>query len=190
MERSWIWHSGHVPCGGPHGARKPLPEVELEVVRGKTIQRWRPLTVPAFLMGSATDCDLVLCQANFPEVFAYFMLRPGEVVLRHLGFRPELLLNGRPVTRAHLADQDLIQAGAFAFRVHIRFPEESVHAGQWPLTTAPASAWPKRDADGLEKQAVLLDAVKAEFSPSSISLRIFRCPEPSQAALGTPGGHR
>ncbi|MFV2068198.1 MAG: hypothetical protein ACC645_14595, partial [Pirellulales bacterium] len=80
---------------GLHSASS-LPHVELEIVRGRAEYRRRPVAVPAFLIGSALDCDLVLAAPKFPDVPAYFRLTEPGVVVRHLRFAPLLRINGRP----------------------------------------------------------------------------------------------
>lgn len=101
------------------GAVPPRPYVELEILRGRAQCRRRPMTVPAFLIGSARDCDLVLAAPRFPDVHAYFRLTESGVVVRHLGFAPLLCINGRAVSSAQLRHGDRITAGPFEFALHI-----------------------------------------------------------------------
>jgi hypothetical protein len=97
--------------------------VHLEVTRGRTRYRLRPVQAPAFLIGAAADCDLVLGDRSFPEVHACLLLQRDEVAIRHLGFAPGLLVNGAPVGRAALAHGDTIEAGPYAFRLLLSPPE-------------------------------------------------------------------
>ncbi|MEX0938880.1 MAG: FHA domain-containing protein [Pirellulales bacterium] len=101
------------------------PTVALEIVRGRARRRVRPVDVPAFLIGSAVDCDLVLGDPRFPEVHAYVLLQNGEVSIRQLGFLPEITLNGQRFTKTMLTDGDRIRTGPFEFRVHIASPSGS-----------------------------------------------------------------
>jgi hypothetical protein len=93
--------------------------VELEIVRGQAQQRRRPVAGPAFLMGTSCECDLVLSGAQFSEVYACFLVHPGEVTMRQVGEGPAILINGRPTSVANLRDGDRISAGPFEFVVRI-----------------------------------------------------------------------
>ena len=102
----------------------PVPQVELEIVRGRARHLTRPVLARAFLIGTATDCDLVLGDARFPEVHAYLLRGPSGVTVRWLGEGPELTVNGRTaLLSAPLADKDLLRAGSYEFRVRIRWPQ-------------------------------------------------------------------
>jgi pSer/pThr/pTyr-binding forkhead associated (FHA) protein len=98
-----------------------LPHVTLHIVRGQARQRVRHVTTPAYLIGSAPDCDLVIGDPQFPHVFAYLIVHSGGVFVRHLGFEPELIVNGRPATRVALRDGDRMQLGPFEFIVGIEW---------------------------------------------------------------------
>jgi hypothetical protein len=47
------------------------PQVSLENTRGRVQQRVRQVKNRVFLIGAATDCDLVLGDLQFPEAYAY-----------------------------------------------------------------------------------------------------------------------
>ncbi|HEX2477487.1 MAG TPA: FHA domain-containing protein [Lacipirellulaceae bacterium] len=93
--------------------------VELEIVRGQAQQRHRPVTGPAFLIGTSSECDLVLSAAQFSEVYACLVVLPSQVTMRQLGDGPAILINGQPASDARLLDGDRIAAGPFEFVVHI-----------------------------------------------------------------------
>jgi Inner membrane component of T3SS, cytoplasmic domain len=108
----------------PHRLRdgtsgRVLPHVELEILRGRAQNRVRPVKVPAFLIGSATDCDLVLGDNRFPEAHSYLLVSPNEVALRWLGVGPRVTVNNEPVDKARLADGDHLQMGPYHFRIAI-----------------------------------------------------------------------
>ncbi len=103
--------------------QRGLPKVELEILRGRAQNRVRPVRVAAFLIGSATDCDLVLGDSKFPEAHCYLMLAPREVSLRWLGFGPEVAVNGQPIHRTRLRDGDHLRMGPYEFRISIRIVE-------------------------------------------------------------------
>jgi hypothetical protein len=111
----------HVPTDG--GTKHELPLVELEILRGRAQNRVRPVKVPAFLIGSALDCDLVLGDHRFPEAHSYLLLSASEVALRWLGVGPEVSVNGKTIQRARLRDGDHLQLGPYEFRISIRLRE-------------------------------------------------------------------
>jgi predicted component of type VI protein secretion system len=95
-------------------------QVSLEIVRGRARNKLRLVEARAFLIGSATDCDLVLGDPHFPPVHAYLLRSPQEMTIRWLGAGPALSVNGREAIESEtLADQDLIRTGPYEFRVHI-----------------------------------------------------------------------
>ena len=48
---------------GPH-YRRTLPRVRLEIRRGKAQNKIRTVTGPVYLIGTASDCDLVLVEGD------------------------------------------------------------------------------------------------------------------------------
>jgi hypothetical protein len=112
----------HLPRGS-RGAARDLPEVELTILRGRAQNLVRPVKAPAFLIGSATDCDLVLGDSRFPDAHSYLLLSPSEVGVRWLGFGPQVAINGELIEKAALCDGDHLQMGPYEFRVSIRLVE-------------------------------------------------------------------
>jgi pSer/pThr/pTyr-binding forkhead associated (FHA) protein len=98
---------------------KCAQRVELEIVRGQAQQRRRPVIGPAFLIGTSSECDLVLSAPQFSEVYACLVVLPSQVSVRQLGDGPAILINGRPAHDAILRDSDRIAAGPLEFVVHI-----------------------------------------------------------------------
>jgi pSer/pThr/pTyr-binding forkhead associated (FHA) protein len=95
-------------------------QVSLEIVRGRARNKLRLVEARAFLIGSATDCDLVLGDPHFPPVHAYLLRSPQTTTIRWLGSGPALSVNDREAIESEpLADQDLIRTGPYEFRVHI-----------------------------------------------------------------------
>ena len=99
-----------------------LPRVELEILRGRAKQKIRRIDVPVFLIGSARDCDLVLADADFPEVHTYVYVNQGGVSVRRLGDGPELAVDGREVQSSPLTDGQTLQIGKYEFAVRIDAP--------------------------------------------------------------------
>ncbi len=118
MGTTFYRHDGQ-DLPGPH-VRRGMPEVELEILRGRAQNRIRLVREPAFLIGSANDCDLVLGDSHFPEAHSYLLLAPHEVTLRWLGTGPEVMVNAEPVVRLALEDGDLLETGPYKFRISIR----------------------------------------------------------------------
>jgi len=118
MARNYRLHNPQDPSG-PH-TRSSLPQVTLEIIRGRARQRIRPIVRPAFLIGSAADSDLMLGSQAFPTAHCYLLLNPEGVGLRWLGFAPEVLVNDRPVEKAELQDGDVLRTGPYEFRIRIR----------------------------------------------------------------------
>src|SRR4029078_11304481 len=104
---------------GPHYLPQ-LPQVGLEIVRGKASRRIREVNPPVFLVGAAEDCDLVLGDLRFPEAYAYLYVTIRGVSVRHLGEGPELYVNGELTESALLADGDILELGVYEFQVHIQ----------------------------------------------------------------------
>ena len=108
----------------PHGqALAPAKRlVSLEVVRGRVSQPLRTVAEAVFLIGSGTDCDLVLGDDSFPESYAAITTTSGGVNLRHLGGGPAILVRGSAVSQfggASIVSGDLVEMGSLAFRVRI-----------------------------------------------------------------------
>lgn len=123
MQKRFIRHNPHIvpQQRGDHSFSEELvPEVSVEIVRGRARQRRRPVDSAAYLIGAAPDCDLVLAAPRFPEVYAYLLHGPQGVAIRHLGFVPELKVNGKSVSSAGLSDGDHLELGPFELRVHIQ----------------------------------------------------------------------
>lgn len=119
MDRPTDTHARHT-AGGPH-FRSPGPRVELEITRGHARHKVRRVSVRAYLIGTASDCDLVLGDVRFPQVHAYLLRGPAGATIRWLGQGPELTVNGHVAHASMpLADGDLVRTGTYEFRVHLQ----------------------------------------------------------------------
>jgi hypothetical protein len=96
---------------------QPKPRVTLEITRGKVQQRIRPIQGKVFLIGTASDCDLVLGDLSFPEVYAYLFVDASKIVIRRLGSGPALSISGERTDKAELFQGDEIRFGPFELRV-------------------------------------------------------------------------
>ena len=120
------WHDRH-SLARPNYLTK-LPQVELEITRGRARNRVRPMRGSTFLIGSGSECDLVLGDPQFQDVHGYLLIGTQGLVIRHLGFEPELTVDGRPIRKALLWNQARIRTGPFEFRVDIR---NGATDGEW-----------------------------------------------------------
>lgn len=110
---------------GPH--RLPgRPRVCLEITRGRVRQRLRAVSSRVFLIGAASDCDLVLGDLSFPEAYAYLFVEGAEVNIRRLGAGPELIIDGEAVESAELFHGDKLAFGPFELQILIEEPPASV----------------------------------------------------------------
>ncbi len=87
-----------------HGAAKPVA-----------------LDVPdvGFLVGTVPGCDLRLPGANLPPVLCLITRQPSGAGLRKLAPAQQLLVNGRPVSSAALADGDRVTLGPVELFVRV-----------------------------------------------------------------------
>jgi pSer/pThr/pTyr-binding forkhead associated (FHA) protein len=101
------------------GRDQNLPQVALEITRGRAKHKRRDVRSQAFLIGSAPDNDLVLGDPRFDELHSYVYLTPRKVTIRRLGGSPPLCVGGQAVSVATLADSDRVQMGPYEFQVRI-----------------------------------------------------------------------
>lgn len=139
-----------------------LPRVDLEILRGRARNKLRPVKVPVFLIGSARDCDLVLAEADFPEVHTYVYVNRGGVSVRRIAESPSLLINGREVQAAAIVDGQKLQIGRYEFEVRIDRPanprlhrEDEDGQQETPLLRI------KSDPPGLALVRALLEEIRA-----------------------------
>jgi pSer/pThr/pTyr-binding forkhead associated (FHA) protein len=98
------------------------PRVSLEITRGRVRQRIRPVRGRVFLIGTDSDCDLVLGDLAFPESYAYLFVQGARVSIRRLGSGPVLTVCGEQVETADLFHGDCVAFGPFELRVVIDQP--------------------------------------------------------------------
>jgi hypothetical protein len=109
--------------------RRGAAQVTLEIVRGKVRQRLRPVSGRVFLIGTASDCDLVLGDLSFPEVYAYLFVDGTKVTIRRLGSGPALSVGGDSTERSELFQGDEVRFGPFELRLMISEQTESLDDG-------------------------------------------------------------
>lgn len=113
------YHRGPYHSGQNHRADSPTAQVTLEITRGKVRQRLRPVSGRVFLIGTSSDCDLVLGDLSFPEVYAYLFVDGPKVTIRRLGAGPPLWVCGERLDRGELFQSDLVEFGPFELRIAI-----------------------------------------------------------------------
>ena len=106
----------------------------LEINRGQTGYPQRPVTVPRFLIGGGSGCDLRLGGPEIPPLHTVMIIGDGEVTVEAIAESPALQVNGRTVTSAVLHEGDTLGIGLFEF--HVRLHESAI------LETAPAPSNP------------------------------------------------
>ena len=103
----------------PRAPSRVRAGVALEITRGQARQRIRPVRERVFLIGTASDCDLVLGDLSFPEAYAYLFVAEDRVTIRRLGSGPELSVAGESVETAELFHGDVVRFGPFELRLSI-----------------------------------------------------------------------
>jgi hypothetical protein len=101
------------------GSGGPAAGVFLEIGRGRTAHRRRPVQSPRFLIGSSPRCDLCLGGAEIPPLHSMICVAGAEVWLEAMADSPELWVNGRPEKSLRLKDQDRLRIEPFELIVHL-----------------------------------------------------------------------
>jgi pSer/pThr/pTyr-binding forkhead associated (FHA) protein len=153
-----------------------LPQVQLEILRGRANRKVRRIDVPVYLIGSAPDCDLVLADTTFPEVHTYVYVTKQGVSVRRLGEGPELKVNGEAVQSATLNNGERVQLGSFEFTVRVVPPPHGRLAPASELETAPAVTATMSFAPGVAEVMALLADIRATLKIES-SLKLYIEPE-------------
>lgn len=136
----------HVPATTASANTAGTPSgVQLAIVRGVARNRLRTIHGPAFMIGTGSDCDLVLAAPDFPEVHSYLLITPRGIWVRYLGAGPAITVNGRVVQSAELSDGAALEIGPYGFRLHVESslqvlstqPSERPHsASGWQSVTS------------------------------------------------------
>ncbi len=91
----------------------------LHVSRGQTKFPHRPVTVPRFVIGSGSGCDIVLGDAHVPLIHTILLVDGGRVIAETVARSPLLKVNGNVVGTAILEDGDALAIGGFQFVVRL-----------------------------------------------------------------------
>jgi predicted component of type VI protein secretion system len=154
-------------------AARKLPRVELEILRGRARNKLRRIVVPVFLIGSARDCDLVLADADLPDVHTYLYVNRGGVSVRRIADSPALAVDGREVQSAAIVDGQKLQIGRYEFEVRIDRPTDPRDVSEEDETR---SALPdfrsESDPPGLSLVRALLEDIREALKVEA-SLQLY-----------------
>lgn len=89
----------------------------LEIRRGRARNRERQVIEPMFLVGTNTDCDMVLGDTQFAPIHFYILSRDGRTTIRRVGAKPEVTVNGKLLRSTSISDGDRIRTGPYEFLV-------------------------------------------------------------------------
>ena len=146
----------------------------LEIVRGRVKRRLRPIKGPVFLLGSASDCDLVLGDPRFPDAYAYIYEKPDGSVIRYLGAGPVLEVDGRTAETCQLRIGSHISAGPFEFVVHRDDHSFEGSDDDTELAFTPESPREEENSAAVDIVRALLADVRRKVLPPPAPLAAFR----------------
>jgi hypothetical protein len=158
----------------PHIRPAQAARVALEIMRGRVQQRVRPIAGKVFLIGAASDCDLVLGDLQFPEAYAYVFVSGCRVSIRRLGSGPELIVCGEPMDSGELFHGDLVELGPFELRVLIEGPPPG--GGQTddePDSSAEIAGMDAEMAGAVNEVRVLLMEIRRQMADEPPVLRLY-----------------
>jgi hypothetical protein len=141
------------------------PRVCLEIVRGRVRQRLRKVRGKVFLIGSASDCDLVLGDPAFPEAYAYLFIPSHGVTVRWLGAGPPMYVSGEKAEYAVLRNGDEIAFGPFALLVRIDGPPLRLPPQKRSYETPPPGFADLDDPPPREEVGMLVAEVRRTVIP-------------------------
>lgn len=90
----------------------------LEISRGKSKFRSRPVHEGRFLIGAGSTCHLQLGGDQVPMLHSVIESNDDGLSIEAIVAQPPLMINGRQRRSAHLSAGDVIEIGAFEFVVH------------------------------------------------------------------------
>jgi hypothetical protein len=131
----------------------------LEVTKGRTRFRRRPVTHPRFLIGAGSTCDLRLGGNEVPALHSIITVSGREIGLEAIAAEPALTVNGRIVHTASLHDGDVIAVGD----VELLARFEAGHSPVGAQMTKGPSAHGEGDRPAPERSAAeLVDLIDQE----------------------------
>ncbi len=155
-------------------------DVSLLISRGCVSEPLRSIDSPVFTLGSGQDCDLVLGDDQFPELFAYILRTHDGYRLRCLADEPVLTVNAEDVVATRLENGDRIRCGPYEFHfqkaasVPAAQPSDA-HASE--LTPPVAMRWTATDGqgtNGIERVHRLLRDIQLKIQRKEIYTQTHR----------------
>jgi pSer/pThr/pTyr-binding forkhead associated (FHA) protein len=95
---------------------------------GKTVER-REVDAPRYVIGRATECDLVIDNLGVSRQHSEIVIEGGVPVLKDMKSNNGTFVNGKRVTRYNLNDGDEISIGKFSISFHQEVKEQEEDAG-------------------------------------------------------------
>ena len=143
----------------PSDATVPI-QLVLEITRGSTEHRRRPVNRSRYLIGAGDACDLRLGGEKMPALHSIIATEGNEITLEAIAAEPALVVNGSQVDSVPLHDGDVITIGGV--EILARVETGSTPAGSAPLadtiTSDTSSARPLAELSADE----LVDMIEQE----------------------------
>lgn len=133
-------------------------QLTLEVTKGHTRFRTRPVTNPRFLIGAGETCDLRLGGENMPALHSIITVAGREIALEAIAAEPALIVNGRRVEHVDLHDGDLIAVGEVELLAHFEASRPPAQTEPEPLPAGLEVERPVADLSASE----LIDLIEHE----------------------------
>jgi len=125
----------------------------LRIARGQVTDREREIEVPVFTLGSASDCDLILGDEQFPELYAYILRTHDGYRLRTLAAEPILTVNAEDTAFTRLENGDRIRCGPYEFHFQ-KSANSQLQPSESPQSTTPPMDMPWVANDGQSRDGV------------------------------------
>lgn len=130
----------HVSSHTAPGSSQESASLVLEVQKGRTKFRRRPVDGRRFLIGSGRQCDLRLGGDAVPALHSVIHRNGGEIWIDAFAEAPPLRVNGHDVDIVRLEDGDTLEIADFQLVLRLQVAE----AAETPV----ASPVPENTADG------------------------------------------
>ena len=121
-----------------HTATSKTDHLWLDIRRGRTRARRRPVRSRRFLIGAGSNCQLQLGGDEIPILHSILLMDDDGAHIDAVVSTPELLVNGIPQRAADLHDGDVFSIGRFEFAVNVpdQFAASQVAVDELPLDDA------------------------------------------------------
>ena len=144
------------------GEEKSLSAVQVEITSGDIDNRFHELQTTAYFIGSDQKCDMVLGEDRFPPIYAFLLVHPQGVVLRHLGGGPEICVDGQPTERILITSSAHVTAGPFSFTLRV-LPNATLPAAQLRMHESEGQASDHPPIKLIEQASRLLSQIQQQM---------------------------